>query len=174
MDKWLLCFNWSLMRLEDKYLIATRSRVRGLLVSLLIAGLATLAASSVDAGETTGWAAYKSGNYAAAYKAFLQRADAGDANAQHNLAVMYDLGQSVPQDLGQAAKWYRLAAEQGHAVSQNNLGIMLENGRGTEQNPAEAAKWYRKAAEQGQAISHCCSRRVPVCRSTMPRRHSGF
>ena len=134
-------------------MFATRSVCRWLLVSLLVAGFVTLVAPSFEAGETTGWAAYKSGNYTAAYKAFLQRAQTGDANAQHNLAVMYDLRQGVPQDLRDAAKWYRLAAEQGHAVSQNNLGIMLENGRGTEQNPAEAAKWYRKAAGQGQAIS---------------------
>ena len=110
-------------------------------VSLATVLFVVVSAHPVGASETTGWAAYKSGNYSVAYNAFLERAEAGDANAQHNLAIMYDLGQGLPQDHAEAIKWYRLAAQQWHAVSQNNLGILLENGRGATQNSAEAAKW---------------------------------
>jgi TPR repeat protein len=53
--------------------------------------------------------------------AFRVDAQAGDAEAQFNLGVMYDRGQGVPQDDVQAAEWYRKAAEQGHAAAQNNL-----------------------------------------------------
>ncbi len=37
----------------------------------------------------------------------------GYANAQSNLAVLYDDGDGVPQDFVQAHKWYNLAAANG-------------------------------------------------------------
>ncbi len=40
-------------------------------------------------------------------------ADQGDAEAQHNLGVMYDKGQGVKQDDHLALSWYRKAADQG-------------------------------------------------------------
>ena len=43
------------------------------------------------------------------------RAEAGDAEAQNNLGVMYANGEGVPQDDAEAVRWYGLAAEQGHA-----------------------------------------------------------
>ncbi len=43
------------------------------------------------------------------------RAEAGDAEAQNNLALRYDFGQGVPEDDAEAVWWYRLAADQGHA-----------------------------------------------------------
>ena len=42
----------------------------------------------------------------------IQQASQGNADAQFNLGVMYDIGQGVPQDDAEAAKWYRLAADQ--------------------------------------------------------------
>ena len=42
------------------------------------------------------------------------RAEAGDANAQLLLGVMYDHGKGVLEDDKEAVKWYRKAAEQGH------------------------------------------------------------
>jgi TPR repeat protein len=41
-------------------------------------------------------------------------ADQGHANAQ-NLGSMSDRGDGVPQNYGEAMKWYRLAAGQGYA-----------------------------------------------------------
>ena len=54
-----------------------------------------------------------------------QAAEQGDASAQYNLGVMYDLGEGVPEDDREAVKWYRLAAEQGIAGSQFKLGVWL-------------------------------------------------
>ena len=51
------------------------------------------------------------------------RAEQGDAEAQYNLGVMYATGAGVPQDNGEAVRWYRLAADQGLAAAQFNLGI---------------------------------------------------
>ena len=85
--------------------------------------------------------------------ALTSRAQKGDAVAQFNLGVKYDLGQSVPQNHAEAVKWYRLAADQGHASAQYNLGVSYDDGRGVPQNHAEALKWYRLAADQGQAAA---------------------
>jgi TPR repeat protein len=79
----------------------------------------------------------------------LRRAEGGNAIAQYDLGVMYDLGESVSEDDAEAVKWYRLAAEQGHVSAQYNLAVMYDNGEGVPQDDAEAVKWYRLAAEQG-------------------------
>ena len=85
------------------------------------------------------------------YEWYRKAAEQGDANAQHNLGVMYRNGKGVAQDDGEAVKWYRKAAEQGLARAQKNLGWMYERGEGVAQDDGEAVKWYRKAAEQGYA-----------------------
>lgn len=41
--------------------------------------------------------------------------------AQYKLGEMYANGRGVPQDDGEAAKWYRKAAEQGYPAAQNKL-----------------------------------------------------
>lgn len=73
----------------------------------------------------------------------------GHAYAQHNLGVMYHIGDGVPKNEAEAVKWFRKAADQGNAYAQFNLGSMYYNGKGVPENDAEAAKWFRKAADQG-------------------------
>ena len=80
-----------------------------------------------------------------------RQAEQGDADAQFSLGVMYDTGEGVPQDYGEALRWYRLAADQGHAGAQSNLGVMYGTGRGVPQDDGEALRWYRLAADQGHA-----------------------
>jgi hypothetical protein len=82
---------------------------------------------------------------------YRKAAEQGYAGAQHNLALIYHMGQGVPRDYAKAVKWYRKAAEQGYAGSQHTLGVLYESGEGVLQDAAEAARWYRKAAEQGYA-----------------------
>ena len=60
----------------------------------------------------------------------MAAAKQGEAYAQYNLGVMYDVGMGVPENDAEAVKWYRKAADQGLAVAQTNLGLMYENGRG--------------------------------------------
>jgi len=78
-------------------------------------------------------------------------AEQGDAEAQYELGVMYDVGTEVPENNSEAVRWYRLAAEQGYAPAQNDLGVMYTAGDGVPENDAEAVKWFRLAAEQGDA-----------------------
>lgn len=78
-------------------------------------------------------------------------AEAGNADAQFNLALMYDLGTEVEADPSKAALWYRQAAEQGHRYAQRNLAYLYDAGRGVEQDDVQAAHWNRKAAEAGDS-----------------------
>src|SRR6266567_2991323 len=83
--------------------------------------------------------------------AVRQAAERGDSVAQGRLGYLYMNGKGVPQDYGEAARWYRKAAEQGHAGGAYWFGYLCETGQGVQQNSGEAARWYRRAAEQGDA-----------------------
>jgi TPR repeat protein len=87
-----------------------------------------------------GLTAYESGDYATALREWTPLAKQGNADAQFDLGVMYELGQGVPQDGKTAVKWYRLAAEQGLADAQFNLGVMYAEGRGVPQDGKTAVK----------------------------------
>jgi TPR repeat protein len=78
-------------------------------------------------------------------------AEGGDASAQTNLGLRYELGQGVQQNYGEAARWYRRAADQGFARAQTNLGYLFDEGLGVPQDWAEAWRWYQQAAAQGDA-----------------------
>ena len=85
-----------------------------------------------------------------AQKEMLQLAEAGDAELQLALGVMYEQGKGIRQDYTEAVRWYRKAAEeQGFAVAQYNLGRMYYTGRGVRQNSVIAKEWYKKACDNG-------------------------
>jgi hypothetical protein len=83
--------------------------------------------------------------------AIQQRAEQGDALAQHDLGHRYAKGEGLPRDLEQAEIWFRRAAEQGNAQSQSVMGGMYYMGFGLKQDFQQAAVWFRRAAEQGEA-----------------------
>jgi TPR repeat protein len=80
--------------------------------------------------------------------ALRARAEAGDAEAQNLLGVMYDYGEGVPQDYAVAARWHRLAADQGHAEAQYQLGGRYWRGQGVPQDYVQAHMWYSLAASR--------------------------
>jgi TPR repeat protein len=83
-------------------------------------------------------------------KWFTQAAEAGNAEAQGNLGLIYKDGLGgIKQDLLTAANWLALAGSQGHIASQNRLAGMFENGQGVPKSMPEAARWYQMAAEAG-------------------------
>ena len=113
--------------------------------------LITLAVPAWGQDLEKGMRAYERGDYAAALAEWGPLAERGDANAQYNLGTIYDEGLGVPQNFGEANRWYRLAAEQGNAAAQYNLGTMYSYGKGVAQNFGEANRWFRLAAAQGLA-----------------------
>ena len=97
-----------------------------------------------------GLAAYKRGDYATAIREWRPLAEQEHACAQFNLRVMYERGEGVVQDYGQAVQWYRRrAAEQGYAMAQNNLGVMYGLGDSVLQNYVTAYRWRNIARPNG-------------------------
>ena len=80
----------------------------------------------------------------------LKRAQDGDADAQYNLGVAYDVGEGVEQDFVEAVKWYRLAAEQGNVFAQQNLGGAYYQGAGTTKDLVYSHMWFNIAASLGE------------------------
>ena len=96
-------------------------RIRTLLVTLSVAVcLATL----MGCGNSP----EKDASPADDIETMRKAAEAGDADAQYRLGVMYYGHGLVPLDATEAAKWYRKAAGQGHASAQYKLGLMYDNG----------------------------------------------
>jgi TPR repeat protein len=93
--------------------------------------------------------ALKAGDYEIAFNEFQSLAEAGNAEAQNKLGMMYQRGIGIPQDPAEALKWYRKAADDGYTFAQYNLGSMYQKGICIQQDTPEALKWYRMAAEQG-------------------------
>ena len=79
------------------------------------------------------------------FSQLLGKAESGEAVAQYKVASIYESGSDdVPQNLLEAAKWYRMAAEQNHSQSQYNLGMMYQSGHGVGEDANEANKWFER------------------------------
>jgi len=110
-----------------------------------------LASTGWSAEFAKGQEAYNSADYQTALTEWQVLAEAGLADGQYGLGLLYANGFGVPLDDDQALKWYRLAADQGHAEAQCNLGVMYANGWGVPQSDSIAFTWHSLAAEQGVA-----------------------
>lgn len=89
-----------------------------------------------------GYEHYKQGNYQLAINSWLPEARSGDADAQHNMGVLFERGQGVPQSLGEAANWYIMAARQGRVDSM----VALANTQMQLNYRESAVSWYQLAA----------------------------
>ncbi len=133
-----------------------RSVIVGLCAGLLATtgySIETLAQAEENANFQAGISAYQSNNLPLAYKEFFAAAQAGHADSQFNVALMYEQGIGIGKDEKEAIVWYRKAAEQGQAAAQYNLAVLYENGRGTEIDFSKANEWYRKASAQGDPLA---------------------
>ena len=109
-------------------------------------------ASSTLAGPLEdGLAAQQRGEFTTAMDVLRPLADAGQADAQYNVGLMYRTGQGVAQDYREAMRWYAKAAAQGHAKAQTGLGAGYRKGHGVDQDDAFAFKWTSLGAAQGNA-----------------------
>jgi TPR repeat protein len=117
----------------------------GLLLAVLAADPGPAAAATVDDGQR----AYDQRRFKDARRIWAPLAEAGDAEAQVSLGLLFDLGQGAPANPAAAYMWYRRAAEAGLAQAQFNVAVMLDSGVIGPRNAVEAAGWYAKAAAQG-------------------------
>jgi TPR repeat protein len=128
--------------------------LRMLAVSVLLFLAASLPAAAGPFDD--GLAAYKKGDWAAAYrilKPIAETDSSQSAVAQQRLGLLTEFGRGTAKDPALAATWYRKAAEQGDMVAQGHLGRLYRLGTGVPRDPAQAAKWSIKAASQGNAAA---------------------
>lgn len=101
------------------------------------------------AGFAEGVAAYDRHDYALALREVAPLADAGNADAQHLIGLMYYMGRGMPRDHAQAFRWEHRAAVQGHAAAEYVIGAMYYTGNAVSRNQTLAVSWFRKAAQHG-------------------------
>jgi len=80
-------------------------------------------------------------------------AEAGEAEAEYQLASMYWEGRAVHRDHTQALKWIQWAAEHGHREAQIRLAELYERGKGISRDYVQAARMYAMGAERGDPES---------------------
>lgn len=102
-----------------------------------------------DPADTVASLPAESGLEKAEQHSLEQRADAGDAKAQHDLALAYLTGSAGTQNPERAGELLREAAIQGLPGAQYNLAVLYETGQGVRQDDVRALLWYHSAAEQG-------------------------
>lgn len=159
---------------------------------LLAAGVASaaLAQSSLDPPSAQGVqpsaaasaAAAAAGSFAAGVKAFDQGrhpeafslwrplAEQGNAEAQFNIAVMYEQGLGVAQSDLEAARWYRAAAEAGDVAAQLKMGSLYEAGVGVAKDLGSASHWYGEAAK-GRAKDADAARQASARLAALPKEY---
>jgi len=79
----------------------------------------------------------------------MEKANNGDASAQHELGIRYFLGRGFGVDTVKSAYWIQKAADQGMVMANYNLGIFLNNGWGVPWNPFKAFEHFQYAAKEG-------------------------
>lgn len=80
------------------------------------------------------------------FKDILPKAEAGNADDQYKVAIMYETGDGTKKNPREAIKWLMKAAEQGHADARFKLGMSYAQGKMVRQDYFMAAKYYRLAA----------------------------
>jgi len=84
-----------------------------------------------------------------------ERAEKGDAEAQFELAKMYETGRGgLTKNFVEAERLYRLSAEQGDAFAQASLAILYRFGKGIPRDYVQAYVWFSLAASQTTGGEH--------------------
>jgi len=108
-------------------------------------GVLLMAAAPALADTAAGMEAFRNKDYQKAFREWKASAEAGQAEAQFDLGVLYAQGRGVQRDLTEAAGWYRKAAEQGNAEAEFALGQMYSRGWGVPRDEVDAMRWFQMA-----------------------------
>jgi len=122
-------------------------RLRSGCWSIVCFGVGTVLAGAMPASADVraGMEAFRNKDYAKAYSEWKAAAEAGVAEAQFDLGVLYAQGRGVQRNLTEATKWYRKAAEQGNSEAEFALGQMYSLGWGVPRDEADALRWIQMA-----------------------------
>jgi TPR repeat protein len=121
---------------------AGQDRVIGRLPVGLI--LIVFCAAPMWADTQAGLEAFKNRDYLKAFSEWKTSAEAGQADAQFDLGVLYAHGLGVQRDLSEAERWYRRSAEQGYPDAEFALGEMYARGwSAVARDQANAMRWLQ-------------------------------
>lgn len=109
------------------------TRLRNQLYTIVL-GTFCLITIVMAQGYDEGRAAYIKGDYKNALEILRPIAEAGDAQAQKMMGIMYDYGHGVIADPQQALAWYLKSAEQGEVEVQYQVGAKYFKGETIPQN----------------------------------------
>jgi len=111
----------------------------------------------------------------------LPRAQAGDAQSQHQVGLVFQKGMGTEANVAEAFKWFRASALQGNPLAMQALGQLYFQGRDVELNVDEAARWFRSARDSQFAsktntglpdaspLRQLSSRELTKCRQVAPQ-----
>ena len=110
-----------------------------------VAGASMMVSAPAFADVKAGVDAWGAGDYTKAVAEWRGPAEAGDADAQFNMAQAYRLGRGVEEDPRQAEVFYSRAAAQGHIKAADNYGLLLfQDGR-----REQAMPYVQAASDRG-------------------------
>ena len=93
-------------------------------------------------------------HYATAFRAWKDLAEDGEAEAQNNIAYLFERGYGVKQSYTRAIEWYKKAAAQKSPEAIFNLGMLAFEGYGMRQDYIAARRYFTEAAELDLADAH--------------------
>ena len=110
--------------------------------------------SSSDADAWLGAILLGRGAKADGLKLIQRAADAGSAEGQHRLALVFINGDAgVPRNPARSVELFEKAAAQGHRRAQLNLGTIYLRGQGVQRDLIQARAWLEQAAADGDAYA---------------------
>lgn len=106
----------------------------------------TMTTSAAFANENEkAFLAAEAGDYATATKTWGTLAEAGNAEAQFNLALMYHSGASGDVNESEAVKWYQKSAQSGYPKAQEFLAVAYREGWfGLPRDQKQADYWFKQ------------------------------
>jgi len=141
----------SLVAFEDSKDVVMNSRA---FLSFTLVPLIWFSASAVVTTRHPGGATVAAGQNAKLQtQSLLEKAQAGDAEAEYEIGWAYFTGKGVSVDYQEAARWLRQSAAQGVPDAEFALGYFYEHGKGLRKDDSQAVRYYSAAAKQGHSIA---------------------
>lgn len=127
---------------------AMRSSVLGLLLAIVLTLLSAPSPVRADAELDAALAQLHAGEFFEALEALLPLANAGNARAQAEVAMIYHYGLVSGKNFPKALDYYSRAASQQNVDGMLGLAVMNALGQGYAKNMIEAYKWLLLAQER--------------------------
>ncbi|MDR1936238.1 MAG: sel1 repeat family protein [Candidatus Accumulibacter sp.] len=95
--------------------------------------------------------AYREKKYIEAFESYKKAASLGDSTACVQLGIMYENGEGVGRDMGEAVKWYEQALDRGSAAGAQRLVNLFYSGIDIKIDANKLMTYYARLAETGDS-----------------------